>query len=183
MLEKFFKAIILCLSNLLRFNKGYIKTPIVSIIATFKFFKMLVYCESFSGILADNDIRYANGLKILHYKNTRIGKRCSFGGNVFLHSYNKIEIGDDCMIAYGVQITTATHDYNAEKMNKTYLTEPVKIGSDVWIGINAIILPGITIGDGALIAAGAVVNKDVPKNAIVGGVPAKIIKFRDVRNK
>lgn len=56
--------------------------------------------------------------------------------------------------------------------------EPVVIGNDVWIGANVIILPGVKIGDGAVIAAGAVVNKDVPSYAIVGGVPAKVIKYR-----
>ena len=53
---------------------------------------------------------------------------------------------------------------------------PIHIGRDVWIGANAVILPGITIGDGAVIAAGAVVTKDVPENTVAGGVPARVIK-------
>ena len=56
------------------------------------------------------------------------------------------------------------------------MTKPIKIGNHVWIGINATILKGVTIGDGAIIAAGAVVNKDVEENSLVGGVPAKVIK-------
>lgn len=56
------------------------------------------------------------------------------------------------------------------------MTKPIKIGNHVWIGINATILKGVTIGDGAIIAAGAVVNKDVEENSLVGGVPAKILK-------
>ena len=64
--------------------------------------------------------------------------------------------------------------------DKSYFEElkPIKIGNDVWIGANAVILDGVAIGDGAIIGAGAVVNKDVPPYAIVGGVPAKIIRYR-----
>jgi len=59
---------------------------------------------------------------------------------------------------------------------KDVIPAPVHIGRDVWIGANAVILPGVTIGDGAVIAAGAVVTKDVPENTVAGGVPAKVIK-------
>lgn len=57
-------------------------------------------------------------------------------------------------------------------------TAPVTIGNDVWIGMRSIIMPGVNIGDGSVIGAGAVVTKDVPAYAIVGGVPAKVIKYR-----
>ena len=63
-------------------------------------------------------------------------------------------------------------------MKVDLIKKQLLIGSDVWIGANAVILRGVTVGNGAVIAAGAVVNKDVPSYAIVGGVPAKIIKFR-----
>ena len=67
-------------------------------------------------------------------------------------------------------------DSDAHTIDGRKNTKPVKIGDKVWIGTGAIILAGVTIGDGAVIAAGSLVNKDVPEKALVGGVPAKIIR-------
>ena len=86
-----------------------------------------------------------------------------------------IEVGEGAFIAPKVNIVTINHDFNP--LNRaTTLCKPVKIGKRVWIGIGAIICPSVTIGDNSIIAAGAVVTKDVPPNVIVGGNPAKIIK-------
>lgn len=109
-------------------------------------------------------------------------------------------IGRYCSIAKHVQIGVASHptdwlSISARQYVPTYLDfhrfvgksvrtvghemfEPTTIGNDVWIGTNAVIMGGVTIGDGAIVAAGAVVTKDVPPYAIVGGVPAKVIRFR-----
>jgi len=92
-------------------------------------------------------------------------------------------------VAYGVRIGLPEHPVNmvstSPKIYRNIKSKDIKdvyfppiIGNDVWIGANAIILQGVTIGDGAVIAAGAVVTKDVPPYAIVGGVPAKVIKYR-----
>lgn len=62
------------------------------------------------------------------------------------------------------------------------IAKPVIIKDDVWIGSNAVIMPGITIGKGAVIGAGAVVTKDVPPNAIVMGIPAKLVKYREIKH-
>jgi len=106
---------------------------------------------------------------------------------------NKIKIGKFCSIASGVIIISADepHPYDtvtnypfyilfkeAKKSVSDIKKGSVIIGNDVWIGARAIILPGVTIGNGAVIGAGAVVTKDVPSYAIIGGVPAKIIKYR-----
>ncbi len=72
-------------------------------------------------------------------------------------------------------LATLNHDINP-KNRSTMHPAPIVVGKNVWIGANATVLPGVTIGDGSIIAAGAVVTKDVPTNVIVGGVPAKIIK-------
>lgn len=102
------------------------------------------------------------------------------------------EIGKYCSISWNVSITGNTHDYKTlsphplshfssfgfveENTPLTYKT--VKIGNDVWIGMNACILPGVQIGNGAIIGAGSVVTKDVPDYAIVAGNPARVIKYR-----
>ena len=79
------------------------------------------------------------------------------------------------LIGQQVVIATLNHDFLPEK-RANMLPSPVKIGNAVWIGAHATILPGVSIGNGAIVAAGAVVTKDVPENTVVGGVPAKVIK-------
>lgn len=87
---------------------------------------------------------------------------------------DKITIGDDVAIARDVVIRdTDAHDILDGKHQKT---KPVSIGNHVWIGTRAMIMKGVTIGDGAIIAAGAIVTKDVPAKSIAAGIPAKIIK-------
>jgi maltose O-acetyltransferase len=100
---------------------------------------------------------------------------CVFGVN------NGITIGERVMIAPAVTIRDTDHNISRVDLpmqDQGIVTAPVRIGNDVWIGHGAIILKGVTIGDGAVIAAGALVNKDVPPYAIVGGIPAKILKMR-----
>lgn len=88
-----------------------------------------------------------------------------------------IQIGDNCMLAPGVHIYTATHPLNpAKRAEGLESAKPVTIGNDVWIGGGAIINPGITIGDGAVIASGSVVTKDVENRTVVAGNPARPIK-------
>jgi acetyltransferase-like isoleucine patch superfamily enzyme len=88
--------------------------------------------------------------------------------------FTSIKIGNDVAISKGVIIRDS--DNHVLNGNDAFVTQPIEIGDHVWIGIGAIILKGVKIGSGSVIAAGAVVNKDVPPNALVGGVPAKIIK-------
>lgn len=88
-----------------------------------------------------------------------------------------LEIGDRSIITPGVKIIDHDHLINPQKRkSKEYPGQEIKIGNNVWVGYNAIILKGVTIGDGAIVAAGSVVTKDVKSNTIVGGVPAKEIK-------
>lgn len=113
--------------------------------------------------------------------NADYGQNIKVGKNVFINSgccfqdQGGIEIGDNVLIGQQVVIATLNHDLIPEKRANMY-PAPVKIGNGVWIGAHATVLSGVTIGDGAVVAAGAVVNKDVPANTVVGGVPAKIIK-------
>lgn len=112
---------------------------------------------------------------------TDYGKNIKLGKNVFINSccqfqdQGGITIGNDTNIGPKVVIATINHGFAAEDRHTNYLA-PVNIGNYVWIGASVVILPGVTIGDNAIIGAGAVVTKDVEANTIVGGVPAKFIK-------
>ena len=112
---------------------------------------------------------------------TDYGKNITVGKGVFINEgccfqdQGGIEIGDNAFIGQQVVIATLNHDLAPDKRANMF-PAPVKIGNRVWIGAHATILAGVTIGDNAVVAAGAVVTKDVPSNVVVGGVPAKIIK-------
>lgn len=111
-------------------------------------------------------------------RNSRIGKYCSIGANVALgvsqHPTNWLSTSP---VFYMKRLFGFPHD-GIENYVENNLVAPVTICNDVWIGCRAIIMDGITIGDGAIVAAGAVVTKDVPPYAIVGGVPARVIRYR-----
>ena len=87
-----------------------------------------------------------------------------------------IWIGDGCLIGHNVVFATLNHDLTPER-RQICIPNSIKLGKNVWIGSNATILSGVKIGDNAVVAAGAVVHKDVEANSIVGGVPAKFIKW------
>ncbi len=112
---------------------------------------------------------------------TECGINLKIGKNVFINSccrfqdHGGIEIGDGSMIGHNVTIATLNHDFAPEKRCNT-TPKPVKIGKGVWIGADCTILPGVTIGDNAIVGAGSVVTKSVPANVIVAGNPAKIIR-------
>jgi len=92
----------------------------------------------------------------------------------YIQGINGIEIGEHTIFASGVKIISANHD--PLDLSKSIKSKPISIGKRVWLGANAIVLPGVRIGDGAIVAAGAIVTKDVEPNCVVGGNPAKILK-------
>ncbi len=94
--------------------------------------------------------------------------------NSKINCFNEITIGEDVKISEDVIIRDSDNHTVIRKGYK--MSAPIHIGNHVWVGVRAIILKGVTIGDGAIIAAGSVVTRDVPANTLVGGVPAKIIK-------
>ena len=109
----------------------------------------------------------------------------SVGNNFYLNRYSRIvahqsiSIGDQVTIGQFVSILDHDHNFEMKKGQLTldgYLTAPVKIGSNVWIGDKSTILKGVTIGDNVVVGANTLVNKDVPSNSVIGGVPFKILK-------
>lgn len=112
---------------------------------------------------------------------TDFGKNITIGNHVFINSDCKfqdqggITIDDGALIGHGVVLATLNHDMDPAKRQQLH-PAPIHIGKCVWIGANATVTGGVTIGDNSIVAAGAVVTKDVPANVVVGGVPAKFIK-------
>ncbi len=147
---------------------------------------------------------FFNALKSLFLRalGAKIGKRAVFYPGVFIAPPEKLEAGDDVDFALDVMITTSGTVKIGSRVLIGYRTQitssnhripprpgrifgsshdhlPVVIGDDVWIGGNCLIMPGVTIGEGAIIAGGAVVTKDVEPYSIVGGIPARLIKYRE----
>ena len=112
---------------------------------------------------------------------TDCGKNIKIGKNVFINSgcrfqdQGGITIDDGALIGHNAVLATLNHNPDPEKRNNL-LPAPIHIGKKVWLGANVTVLPGVTIGDNAIVAAGAVVTRDVEPNTVVGGVPAKFIK-------
>ena len=112
-----------------------------------------------------------------HGKNITVGEDFLTNYNVTILDIAPVTIGDHCMIGPNTVISTVNHPLTAQgRREKIGLPDPVTIGDDVWIGANCTILPGVTIGDNVVIAAGAVVTKDVPSDRLVAGVPARVIR-------
>lgn len=115
---------------------------------------------------------------------TDFGKNIHIGKNVFINAcchfqdHGGVTLGDGCQIGHNVVFATLNHGMAPEDRGTTY-PAPIRLGKNVWVGSNATILQGVSIGDNSIVAAGAVVTRDVPENVIVAGVPAKIIKTID----
>ena len=113
---------------------------------------------------------------------SEFGKNLTLGKNVFINlgcrfqDTGGINIGDDTLIGHGSTLTTLNHDVDPDR-RADMLPAPIVIGRQVWLGAAVTVLPGVTIGDGAIVGAGAVVTKDVPADAIVAGVPARLIRM------
>jgi acetyltransferase-like isoleucine patch superfamily enzyme len=179
-------------------NKGGVVQRLISL------YKITRY---FSKAGTGNVIKYNAEFKITEGAYLEIGNNCvvqnySFfqltkprpkviiGNNVVIGRHNiitaksLIKIGDNTIIGAYVQIIDHGHGYARDKTirEQDATIEDIIIGNDIWIGAGSKILKGVTIGEGAVIGANAVVTRDVPPFAIVGGVPAKIIKYRDDNN-
>ena len=114
-------------------------------------------------------------LHINYGKHTKIGKNVFINFDCVFLDLGGIIIEDNVQIAPKVSLLTESHPLNPTE-RQSLIPKPIRIKKNAWIGANATILQGVTIGENAVVAAGSVVSKDVPDNVVVGGIPAKIIK-------
>ena len=117
-------------------------------------------------------------------KNTHLGKNTNFNG-MTIQGGGRVDIGDNFHSGQDILIITQIHNYDGGSeipYDGSYIMKSVKIEDNVWIGTRTMILGGITIGEGAIIQAGAVVVSDIPKYAIAGGNPATVFKYRDIEH-
>jgi acetyltransferase-like isoleucine patch superfamily enzyme len=123
------------------------------------------------------------GTKIrCHEGEVAIGNKTVFGEDCTISAYQRVSIGEQCIVADRVMMID--FDHNVAEVERPIRVQgiykrDVRIGNNVWVGYGAQILRGVTVGDNSIIGASAVVNKDVPANAVVGGVPARIIRMRE----
>lgn len=108
-------------------------------------------------------------------KNTTVGERTFINAGCKFQDQGGIYIGNDCLLGHNATLCTINHAQDPDRRGDMEF-HPIHIEDKVWLGANVTILPGVTIGEGAIVAAGAVVTKDVPPRTIVGGIPAKFIK-------
>ena len=122
-----------------------------------------------------------NGFRLFPPVYTDFGKNIKVGKDVFVNSgccfqdQGGVTLGDGCLVGHNVVFATLDHDKRPGRRGDM-TAAPIVVGKDVWIGAHATILKGVTIGDGAIVAAGAVVTRDVPPNTIAAGVPARVVK-------
>lgn len=131
--------------------------------------------ELLTGKKVDDSFRFFPPFYTDCGKNITVGKNVFFNSGCKLQDQGGITIGDGTLLGHNVVLATLNHSFDPAHRHDI-CPLPIQIGKNVWISANATVLPGVTIGDGAIIAAGAVVTKDVPENSLVGGIPAKIIK-------
>ncbi len=133
-----------------------------------------------------SNYRVSNQVRLVgDYSFLELGNQTEINPESFLLAKDKIIIGDNSTLAYQTTILTSANPNGPHnRLAKIYpkMTAPVVIGHDSWIGARSTILPGITIGNYCVVAAGSVVTKDVPDYSVVAGVPAKVIKVLDAED-
>lgn len=128
------------------------------------------------------DCRIHGRITLYYPDRLELGDYVRIGGGGFLFCKGGLQIGTNTQISRNVCIYTANHNINGDTVpyDNQYIYKSVKIGCSVWIGMNTCIKPGVAIGDGAVVAMGTVVSRDVPAGAIIAGQPNRIVAYRDM---
>lgn len=168
-----------------KFKFKFSKNSAINIVEGFLYInKSMRYDEPFAGMMELNENALINvsntfliysGCHIILLKDAKLNLGSGYiNRNLKIRCYKEITIGNNVAISENVTIW----DSDAHQIigKEDQMTQPVKIGNNVWIGNNVTILKGVTIGDGAIIAAGSLVNKSIPERCLAAGVPAKVIK-------
>lgn len=127
-------------------------------------------------------VTFYPGIKISPGTNISFGNYVDLAWGVLITTRGTVTIGDRTLVGYGTKILSSNHNIPAAQgriFDSGHEAKPVVIGEDVWIGAHCVILAGVSIGEGAIVAAGSVVTKDIEPYTVVGGVPAKPLKTRD----
>ena len=114
-----------------------------------------------------------------HGTNIRIGRNVFVNQNCRFNDVGGIDIGDDVMLGPNVSLITSGHPVNPADRRTGITSAPITIGRNVWVGTCALVLQGVTVGDDAIVGAGAVVTRNVPPRTLVAGVPATVVKTLD----
>lgn len=140
------------------------------------------YLKFFFGARIGRRVVYYPGVWIFTGRNLSLGDDVDLAKGVLVTSGGGVSIGDRVLVGYGTSIISSNHripPMHGRIFESGHVRDAVTIQRDVWIGANCTILPGVTIGEGAVVAAGSVVTRDVPPFSVVGGVPARVIKVRE----
>jgi acetyltransferase-like isoleucine patch superfamily enzyme len=128
--------------------------------------------------LSHRGLHIQHPVVVAHPEKVSIGRDCSIAAFLHIWGGGAVTIGDRVLIASHVSIVSETHDYTQHPITETAVLKPVVIEDDVWLGTHCTVLPGVTVGRGAVIGAGAVVTKNVEPFSIQVGVPAKCVGQR-----
>lgn len=133
-----------------------------------------------SGVKMSKNVRFFEGFHVRNPQGITLGDGCSIGTRVLLDGRKGLTAGKSVVFGYECIVWTLNHDYN--DIHFCTKGAPVSIGDYAWICSRSIVLPGITIGEGAVVASGAIVTKDVPPYAIVAGIPARVVGKREKKD-
>lgn len=182
MIKNFLKRLVgkRILKNYYGFKDGFTWWFTNSILATLPSKRCRYYGLKLQGMKLARNVRFYQGFHIRAPQLIRIDDHVTIGPKCLLDGRRGLHICHHAVIAYDAIIWTLNHDYNDSHFSTK--GREVEIGPYAWICSRSVILPGINIGEGAVVASGAVVTKDVPPYTVVGGVPAKVIGKREQKN-